>query len=260
VGAQTALDDLVVKCRRDARCNAHFPAFGPHFYALLARFKGGWLPVKLPDEETGGTRELELSKQVFVDTVRHVLYDPYVASYLPYVVEQAYRGDTTSLARVINVTILGLAGELDDGAFLSYSCAEQLPFLSEVRIAAAAAHSFAGDLRIRAQQRACAIWNVTAKPPADNGIVRSTVPIFMISGSDDPGTPARYATDALPYLPNARQLIVRGAAHTPESPCIDAMTVQFVRAQSARNLELDKCAAVPFAFPAFKTSTAGLPQ
>jgi pimeloyl-ACP methyl ester carboxylesterase len=259
-GAQAALDDLIVKCRRDVRCNARFPAFGPHFYALLARFKDGSLPVKLPDARTGGTQTLALSKEVFVDTVRHVLYDPYVASYLPYAVEQAYRGDTIPLARVMNLTILGLAEELDEGTFLSYSCAEQTPFLTEARIEAAAANSYAGDLRIRAQQRACAIWNVTAMPPADNAVVRSSVPIFMVSGSDDPGTPARYATEALPYFPNARQLIVRGAAHTPETPCIDALTVQFVRAQSARNLDLDKCAAVPFVSPEFKTSTAGLPE
>jgi len=259
-GAQVALDDLIARCRRDGFCSSHFPQFAAHFYAVLGRFKGGFWDVRLPNVRTKTTQVVPLAKQVFVDELRHVLYDPDAAANLPFVVERAYRGDTEPLARMMNITMVGLADDLDMGAFLSYTCAEEIPFLSEGAIAAAAAHSYAGDLRIRAQQQACANWKVAAMPASFNDPVRSAIPMLVISGSDDPATPPRYATEALAYLPNARQLIVKGAGHVPESPCIDALTVEFVRAGSARDLDLAKCAAVPFKLPPFKDSTAGWPQ
>jgi pimeloyl-ACP methyl ester carboxylesterase len=258
-GAQTALNDLIAKCRRDTVCNSHFPAFKQHFNALMQRFDRGPIPVRVKNQATGRFETVPLSKEVFIDRLRNTLYSPDNAAYIPHVVERAYHADYVSLGELINGMSLALAHALDYGAFLSYTCADEMPFISEEQMKAAAAHSFAGDLRFRAQQHACSIWNVRSMPSSFNDPVRSDVPILIVTGSDDPTTPPRYAAEELPNLPNAKQVLVRGAGHTTETPCTDRLIVQFVRAGSAKGLDVSRCGAA-FTPPHFVTSMAGGPE
>jgi pimeloyl-ACP methyl ester carboxylesterase len=258
-GAQLALDDLVVKCRTDALCNAHFPQFAQHFSALVARFDGGPLPVRLKNAHLKKFVTVKLSKQVFVDHLRQAMYDPMSASYIPYVVEQAYRGDTAPLATMIDTVARGFASGLDFGTNLSYMCADAMPFLDPATVQAAAAHSFAGDLRIRAEQHACSIWKVRPMPISFNDPVRSDAPTLMLNGTDDPATPIASAKAQLPYLTNAKLLVVRGAGHGVEDACTDRVVIAFLRAGSLQGINVDGCTAT-FTVPKFATSMKGWPQ
>ena len=204
MGAQRALDDLIVKCKHDATCNAHFPNFALQFNALIARLDKGPMPVTLVLKKGAKPITVRLSKDVFVDQMRHVLYDPGAAAAIPFVVDRAVRGNTEPLATLINLVAVGLNEDLTNGAWFSYTCAEMIPFLDQGAVDAAAAHSFTGDLRIEAQRKGCALWNVPAMPASFNDPVRSDAPVLMISGSDDPATPPKYGAAAAKYLPNAK--------------------------------------------------------
>lgn len=252
-GAQTALNDLIAKCGRNTVCNAHFPAFGQHFNALMLRFDRGPVAVRVKNAATGWLETVPLWKEVFVDRLRQALYDPQNAASIPYVVERAYHADYVPLGELVNGMSVALGHALDWGAFLSYTCSDEMPFISKDEIRQAATSSFAGDVRFRAQQHACSIWNVRPMPLSFNDPVRSNLPILMITGSDDPTTPPRSAAEALPSLPNAKQVLVRGAGHTTETPCIDRLIVQFVRARSGKQLNVSRCSAA-FTLPPFATS------
>jgi pimeloyl-ACP methyl ester carboxylesterase len=256
MGAQRALDDLVAKCKRDATCNAHFPNFGAEFDALIARLDKGPIPVQVQLKLHAKPVSVRMSKEVFVDHLRQTLYDPGSAAMIPLAVDRAAHGDTVYLGTLINVVAVGLNLDLTNGAWLSYTCSEMIPFLDQKAVDDAAAHSFAGDLRIEAQRKACAIWNVPSMPADFNNPVQSSAPVLMQSGSDDPATPPRYAAAAAKYLPNARIVLVQGAGHAAETPCTDALVVKFVRAQSAKGLDLDGCSSA-FTVPKFITSTKG---
>lgn len=258
MGAQTALNDLFKKCRSDRSCNAHFPQFEQHFKALTARFDSGPLTVPVWNAALKRTQQVALSKQVFVDQIRHVLYDPFPASYLPYVTERAYAGDYAPLGRMIQVATQAIVGDLNAGAFLSYSCSDWMPFVSAADLAYAKVHSYAGALRFDAQRAACKIWNVPAMPATFNAPVRSTIPVLMIFGSDDPATPPHYGEQALKYLPNGAAIMVKGGGHGADTACTDKLVVAFVRAHSARGLALTKCVAT-LKLPPFATSMKGWP-
>jgi pimeloyl-ACP methyl ester carboxylesterase len=255
-GAQTALGDLIAKCARSAQCNQHFPKFGNDMEDLLGRFDAGAIQVQVRNAKTNRTQTVALSKEVFVDSLRHVLYWPPQAAYVPYIVQEAYQGDYAPLATMVQSTTQGLADDVNVGSNLAYTCVEWIPFISEQAVRQQASHSFAGDLRIRAQQRACTIWNTPPVPASFNEPVRSDAPVLMISASDDPATPASYATQALRYLPNGKQVIIRGAGHSSESACTDRLIVQFVRARSAKGLDVNQCTSA-FTPPAFATSMSG---
>ena len=129
------------------------------------------------------------------------------------IIEAAYRGDRAPLATMVDTVTNGLAEILALGlAILPGDVRRGYSIHHRRRRGATSAGSFEGDLRIRAQQRACAIWNVDPVPASYDEPVRSEAPILMISGSDDPATPPQYARDALPYLPNARILLIRNGS------------------------------------------------
>jgi pimeloyl-ACP methyl ester carboxylesterase len=255
-GAQLAMDQLFAACTRDHDCAARFPNFASHFSEVLHRFDAGPIPFNIPNPATRQTQRVLLSKEVFADRLRQTLYLSAAAAYIPFAIERAYAEDYAPLGQMIDATTRGLTGLVEVGANLSATCAEHIPFITEEEADRSARGSFESDLRIRAQQRACQIWNVKSTPATYSQPVRSTTPILMVSGSDDPTTPPKYAALALPFLPNARQVIVQGAAHVTETPCVDKLKVDFVLSGSARGLDLASCRKA-FSRPPFATTMQG---
>ncbi|HEX3458067.1 MAG TPA: alpha/beta fold hydrolase, partial [Candidatus Baltobacteraceae bacterium] len=231
-GAQLSMDRLIAECNSDTDCNRNFPSLGSHFDALVRRFDKGDLSAPLRNATTKRTTVVRLSKEVFTDRLRQLLYYPENARYAPFIIDRAYRGNYMPLATMVDVVSRGFATLLAEGLNLSVTCAEDNPFITESAIRNTSAHSFEGALRVRAQQRACRIWDVHPVSAAFGEPVRSEAPMLMISGSDDPTSPAKFAQDALPYLPNARILLIRNGSHGTETQCSDQLVTEFVRAGS----------------------------
>jgi pimeloyl-ACP methyl ester carboxylesterase len=251
-GAQTAVDGLEAACRRDAMCSSRFPRFAQHFKAVVHRFDAGPITITVDNTVTHQAQHVQLSKEVFVETIRHAMYAA-DAAYIPVTIERAYHGDYRPLAEMVDQQAQLFANLQANGLNLSVSCAEDIPFITEQAAARDSAGTFEGDARVRAQQRACHLWNVTPVSAAFNAPVRSNAPILMISGSDDPATPPSYGHAALQYLPRARQMLVPGASHDSDyPPCVDATMVAFVRAGSASGLRFAHCAAA-YERPSFAT-------
>jgi len=243
-GAQTSLDHLAQSCRNDPSCSKHFPDFALHFAAVVQRFDSGPVTLTVRNTVTHRLQRVQLTKEVFVETIRHAMYFPAAAAYIPVTIERAYRGDYTPLGEMVSQMALLFSNILAGGLNLSVTCAEDIPFITEADITRSSAGTFEGDARVRAQERACKLWNVNPVPAAFVDPVRSNAPILIISGSDDPATPPEYAREALAYLPNARMMLVPGASHDSDlPPCVDAAIVAFVHARSAAGLKLNRCAA-----------------
>jgi pimeloyl-ACP methyl ester carboxylesterase len=259
-GAQASMDNLIAACSADATCAKSFPSFGAHFAAVARRFDAG--PVAVPLQRAAkGRQTVRLSKEVFAETLRHALYSDNSAQ-IPVVVERAYHGNYAALSSLVDQMAQQFAGELSSGLNLSVTCAEDIPFITEDEVVRTSSNSFEGDARVRAQQRACRIWNVKPVPKSFADPVTSDLPIFMISGSDDPATPPSYAKQALASLPNARLMLVRGASHQSDyPPCVFQAVASFVRSPSGSQVNLDHCSAAyrrpPFATLTYQESAAG---
>ena len=243
-GAQTAIDNLEQACLQDPTCSAHFPHFAEHFAAVVQRFDSGPVTFAVRNPVTQRLQNVQLTKEVFVETIRHALYFPAGATYIPVTIERAYRGDYRPLGEMVSQMALFFSNIQADGLNLSVTCVEDIPFVTEADVTRESAGTFEGDARVRAQQRACKLWNVNPAPATFVDPVRSDAPILMISGTDDPATPPEYAREALPYLPHGQIMLVPGASHDSDlPPCVDAAIVAFVRARSAAGLSVSRCAA-----------------
>ena len=251
LGAQRAMDDLFAACASDAPCAKRFPDVRRQFAALMKRFDAGPIDVPLRNHVTKKIESVPLSKEVLVDRLRQLTYDPENASTLPFIIAEAYHGNYRDLGALIAVISAGMDETTNLAANLNYACAEFMPFFTNEEIERQASRSYTGDLRIRAEQKACAIWNVAPMPASYNEPVRSSAPILMITGTADPATPPESAAGALRYLSNAKQILVEGGGHGNETPCIDKAVIAFVRAASPTAVNAATC-SVPRAKTRFE--------
>jgi pimeloyl-ACP methyl ester carboxylesterase len=258
-GSELAMEQLIAACKRDTACEARFPQFKEHFTAVARRFDAGPITVRIENAATKKAQEVSLSKEVFADRLRQALYSAGPGAYVPYIMERAYRGDYVPLGQMIEAVTQGLGSAVEMGLNLSVTCAEDIPFITEDAVLRTSAGSFEGDARVRAQQRACKIWNVQAVPASFNEPVRSDAPVLMISGTDDPATPPDFATRELGYLPHGKQILLRGASHGDETACTDALLVDFVLAHGVLPPNAGSCTA-SFHRPRFATSMAGFSE
>jgi len=251
--AQASIGNLIAACNAEATCARHFPSFAAHFAALVRRFDAGPVVVPLQNPANRG-RSVRLSKEVFAEALRHALYSE-TGAYIPVTVERAYHGDYAPLASLVDQIIQHAAGSIGTGLFLSVTCAEDVPFITDTDVVRTSSHSFEGDARVRALQRACSMWNVRPVPRTFIDPVATDIPVLMVSASDDPATPPSYAKQALQLLPNARMMLLKGASHqSVYPPCVYQAMASFFRSESASELDLDHCAAA-YKRPAFATLT-----
>jgi pimeloyl-ACP methyl ester carboxylesterase len=157
---------------------------------------------------------------------------------------------------MIEATTQGLGSLVAIGENLSTTCAEDIPFITEDDIVRTSRGTFEGDARVRAQQRACAIWDVRPASSDFQRAVRTNLPVFMIAGADDPTTPPEFALEALRFFSNGKLLVIKNESHDVEAPCSMTLSEQFIREASVKDLDTASCAAA-YHRPAFATSLDG---
>jgi pimeloyl-ACP methyl ester carboxylesterase len=123
------------------------------------------------------------------------------------------------------------------GLLLSVSCAEHIPYITDEMTARETAGTFLGDLRIRAQRAACAQW-VRGPVPADvHALVRSNVPVLLLSGYLDPVTPPSFGDRVAKQLPNSRHVVFPNASHGVADTCGEVLMNSFIERGSIQGLD-----------------------
>src|SRR5262249_23922898 len=102
--------------------------------------------------------------------------------------------------------------------------------------------TFLGDLRIRKQQAACAVWPV---PPVSRAFlepVTSDVPVLLTSGERDPATPPANAERVARTLKNSLHVVVPDGGHIytglgGASECVDSLIERLVETGTVKGLD-----------------------
>ncbi|HEX6037284.1 alpha/beta hydrolase [Longimicrobium sp.] len=235
-----ALAGLFAKCRADAACNGAFPDVAAELRAVADRIRQGPVTAEIRDRETGRMTRLSMSYGTFAETLRKMMYDPGMASTVPFVVHRAFEGDYRPLIRY------GLGdrrGSADSswGLYLALTCSEDVPFIDQAAAAAENGRTLLGDYRVRQQAAACEGWPRHAVAADYHQPLRSDAPVLLISGELDPVTPASGGTLAARTLPNSLHVIVPGGAHGSggmnDGGCVQGLLMRFVQQASVRGLD-----------------------
>lgn len=215
--AQSALDLTFADCMADPSCHSAFPDVKHDFDAVLARFDRGSLSVRMMDPATHQPRTVAIARESYVEHIRLLLYSTFGARYVPLITHQAFLGNFLPFQTVTS-TSNGKAS-MARGMYLSVTCSEDVPFITESQITAETGGTFLGDRRIRAHIAACTEWQRADIPRSFLEPVRSNVPTIFYSGGADGATPPWIAQAAVKFLPHGRQILIPHSGHQVAGVC-----------------------------------------
>jgi pimeloyl-ACP methyl ester carboxylesterase len=235
-GAQDALDKLLRDCAREKACNAAFPDLKADFAKALAKLAERPATFTLTHPRTGEAQNVTLTRSVFTERLRNMLYNSSTATLLPLVIHRAAQGDWTALARLVTRASSSSHHAPSMGMYFTVTCSESVPSITEDEIARETGATFLGEQRIRTHQQACRQWPRAEIPAAYFAPVRSTVPVLMLSGELDGATPPHLGADAAKSLPNSHQVLLPGTAHGYASNCAKSIAAEFIERGSSSGL------------------------
>jgi pimeloyl-ACP methyl ester carboxylesterase len=253
--AQRAIDGVFDECAREASCHAAFPELRGDLATALARLERAPAVADVMHPKTGAPARVPVSRDLFAETVRYMLYSPPTVSFVPVVVHAAAGGDFGPAAEQALFSRAQIVNGGSTGLYLSITCAEDVPWIDPRAAESAAQGTFLGDYRYRQQRAACAEWP-RAKVPADwNALVRSEVPTLLVSGQLDPATPPAQAATVAAGLAGARQVVIPHGAHEWDGligdECVYDLMIETVRLGAVR--QLDTSCVDKIQRPAFPT-------
>jgi pimeloyl-ACP methyl ester carboxylesterase len=230
-----------------------FPIVDVEFRELLKRLEKN--PVMtLPASPQRAAQTITVSRGLFAEAFRNVLYTPEGSAQAPKLVHQLVNGDDRSIVEtaIAGRTVLG-GDRLAAGFFLSVSCTEDVPFLSRNADAMASA-TFGGNYRLEQQRSACKEWTRGTVSSAHRQPTTSAVPALLLSGEFDPVTPPPGGDEVVRGLSKGRHVVIRNNGHPigNAEACIARTIGQFLDAGAPAAVDA-RCAtdnpAPPFVVP-----------
>lgn len=243
---EDAFQSLLARCRKNSICRETYPLVDVQFRELLNRLESS--PVMmLPAFKERPERKIRVSRGLFAEAFRNVLYTPEGSAQAPRLIDQLVNGDDRSLTETALAGRTVLGGErLAAGFFLSVTCAEDVPYLSP-NADAMAAGTFGGNYRLVEQRAACTEWPRGTVSLDHRQPTKSAIPTLLLSGELDPVTPPSGGDEVLRYLSNGRHVVIRNNGHPigNAEACIATMIGQFLDRGTAAGLDTKCAAAIP---------------
>jgi pimeloyl-ACP methyl ester carboxylesterase len=230
--AQQALDSLFAQCARDVPCHEGFPRLPNEFARLEQLALRRPLRAHVPSGIGARDSIVELTWPMIAEIVRELSYSAPSERTIPFLVHRASLGDYAPLISAGIRSSRGLRQGIRLGFLLSQTCLEDVPRITDAEIVRETAHTYLGDVRVREQRAACRQWIGITPAVGNSTPVRSDIPVFLLSGTIDPVTPAHFAADAARYLSHSVHVIAPGG-HVPTGPCVESMERQFLAAPAA---------------------------
>ena len=172
-----------------AKCNEAFPKLRAEFKELTSKIEKQPAVFESTNLINGKREQITLSRNIFSEQIRTMLYIPIYWRWLPVLIHEANANNFGPFASIAFTNLRPLIGQLAGGMSLSVVCAEDIPFITEDEIKRDTAGTFYGDYRVRTSIKACEQWPRAKVATTFSEPVKSDAPILMISGELDPVAP-----------------------------------------------------------------------
>jgi len=200
------------ECAADHDCAAAYPRLEQDYRRAVAAFRRGDLRVPLTDPYTRQKTTVTLSRGQFGEILRNQLYLVPAVNGIPGLVHAAAGGDWAPVVLAAAKKPFD-AGRFPFAQWMSYVCAEDIPYVDLERERKQARGTVLGDYRAAQQKAACALWPAARLPKGWDAPVASDVPVLLMVGEFDSVTwPAR-ARELAATLPRSQVVEVRHAGH-----------------------------------------------
>jgi pimeloyl-ACP methyl ester carboxylesterase len=232
--AQAALDGVLAACEASLRCNERFPLLRTRWQRLLAQLHDqGPMRTTLTHPVSGLPEQVSIARATLLAAVRAPLYVPAYASALPQALHDATQGRFQ--------TVFALASALSGGRNRSLRSAEGMHFAvvcnedwvrAPRAVAADLPTSDFGTTLADVYREVCSVVPQATVPAAFYALPPSRTPVLVLSGGDDPVTPARHGQRVADALgPQAQHVVVAHAGHgVLTMPCMRHVLYRFIEA------------------------------
>ncbi|MEZ5966273.1 MAG: alpha/beta fold hydrolase [Planctomycetota bacterium] len=235
--AQDGFETLVAECEADPRSKAAYPDLRGDLATVLERLDREPATVDIARGEGEPPLRVRLTRAVFADALRVLLYYVGGNRRVPLLLHQAAAGDLAPFASVALQSNRRLSEALAFGMLMCVTAAEDLPRIDEAEIERECKGTFLGDTRVRAQLSIAAFWPRGAVSPGYGEPVRVDVPTLLLSGTHDPVTPPRWGAEAASHLPNSLHIVVAGCHGVGGVPQVAEVVRAFLTEGSVQGLD-----------------------
>jgi pimeloyl-ACP methyl ester carboxylesterase len=243
IEAQHAIDSALHRCARDNDCARVFPQIPAQFAALQERLRKEPVTVSIPDPATGTLTNTRLDAARLGAAIRLLSYADETVSTLPLLIHEAQslREPQALAAQYLRVAD-DLEQQIAEGMHFAVVCSEDAPRWDQEHVTEAAlAKTYMGTAFMSGMRAVCGEW---PRGPVDADFgkpLQSDVQTLVLSGTDDPVTPQRYADQIMKGLRNGKHLVAAGQGHGQfATGCIPRLMAEFIAAGTATDLD-DAC-------------------
>ena len=235
-GAQHAIDRLIEDCAGDEGCRTAFPKLKEEFSSVLHALDAGPVQFDFAHPITKSMESVQLSRGTYVERLRLMLYDHGTAALIPLLIHHAAQNNWTVFAKVATRLAGASSFGIALGSYFTVTCSESVPTITEEEIDRETNGTFMGEYRTRRHQDACRQWPRAEITPEYYRPVESNVPVLMLSGELDPATPFEFGREAVKFLANGLQVILRNTPHNYRSQCATNLIAEFIDKGSVQKL------------------------
>lgn len=258
--AESALLNVLERCAREQACKAKFGDPQATYRAVRAALEAKSVSVELADPTTGEPRKLDFGAMQLAVVLRMSTYTSEQAALLPLVLDQAKKGNYAPVAGQFLMTVRELGDVLSYGMHNSVVCTEDVPFYTPDQLDPARyADTFMGTAQIEALQGLCKGWPRGPLDPDLHAPLKSAVPVLLLSGGNDPVTPAPNGGRTRRGLTNSLHLVLPDLGHGQiGAPCMDGVMADFIASGTVKGLRTE-CTKRAKPMPFFTTLAGPTP-
>ena len=238
--AQAALSSIFSRCAEQPACHREFGDPAAAYRQVRDELAGHPVWVDLTDPTSGEPYRLQFTSYHLAMVLRLASYTPELAALLPLDLHEAdASGNYAPLAGQFLLIDRVYGNAIAEGMNDTVVCSEDVPFY-RVNAAERAelAKTFLGTSQLDGLEAICKVW---PRGPVDTDLhqpLHADVPALLLSGSNDPITPPRYAAQASRGFAHSLSLVVPGFGHGQlTDPCMAGVMARFVSRASVSDLD-----------------------
>lgn len=233
-----AFENMLQDCQQQQSCAQRFPKLKQDYEQVMQSLEQQSVLLDTQDPLSAEAIQVRLTPGRFSSVVRLALYNPATRQLLPYAISEARATNYKPILGLMGGTTTAVQNSIYLGLMLSVVCREDLPRATESLLQQDANNEFIGGKTGQAFVDLCNGWQTTPAPSAFAQPVESEKPVLLLSGTQDPVTPPRWADIAARTLPNSVHVVAPYAGHTIAGhTCANKIVAQFVRKGSVEALD-----------------------
>lgn len=248
--AQQTLEAILSRCLELDDCHKKYPDIKTDLAHLRSRLAQKPITITVVDPTTAQPKPLEFSTMHLAAALRLHSYSDDTASLLPYLIHEAAQGRPEALAAQALLVARDLNEQLANGMHNAVVCTEDVPFFTpEALHDSAIEKSYLTRLFVDTLLALCSVWPRGTIDSDFHATLASQSPALLLSGENDPVTPAAYGARALQDFRKGKHLIVPGQGHGQlNNPCVARIMTRFIELAANESLDI-KCVAMQAAAP-----------